>query len=200
MEPREHQKKVILDATLKTIAKNKLSGTRMRYIAKLAGMSQGNLHYYFPNKKGLILDLLDYMLEHFISDRAELLPDEAISPTKKLRELLNQKGNRILFQTDFMLVFYDLWVLGTKDPKVREKMAEQYEVWRRDIELVVQDGVKQGDFDPRFADQIPKLLVSLMEGAALQYLIDPDHFDLEAYFTAAHEMTLRLLGVEIVPA
>jgi hypothetical protein len=48
-------------------------------------------------------------------------------------------------------------------------------------------------FDARQAALIPNLLVALMEGAALQYLIDGDAVDLEAYFATAHEMIMRLL-------
>jgi TetR/AcrR family transcriptional regulator len=182
--PRE----AILEGTLTTIAESKLSGTRMRRIADHAGMSQGNIHYYFPSKRLLIVELLDYMLEFAVDDRADSLRSESLSPTEKLKLFLDQKLVSLRDRQDYMLVFYDLWVEGTKNREIRQKMIEQYNVWRRDIAEVVRQGVQDGVFDPEAARHIPELLVSIMEGGSLQYLIDPENFDVEGHFEAAFQL------------
>ncbi len=187
------RRKEILQATLEAIDECKISGAHLRDIASRAGISQGHLHYYYPSKQELFLDLLDYLLECFVEERRDVMLNCEIEPVPKLAFFLKQDMDVIRRKRD-MNVFYDFWVQGTRDPAIRQKIQELYGRWRDDIRSVVQKGVDAGAFSPRHADLIPFLLVSLMEGAALQHLIDEEAFDLEAYFAAAQDMVLKLLG------
>jgi AcrR family transcriptional regulator len=183
----------ILRAALETIAEKKISGTRMRLIAERAGMSQGNLHYYFPTKTDLFLALLDDMLAQFVEEREAWLTASEQGPPEKLAAFIAQKEQLLLGNRSLMQAYYDFWVRGTADPAVRAQFQHMYDTWRADIERVVQEGVAQGVFDPRGAPEAPALLVALMEGAAMQYLIDSERFNLHAHFRAAKEMVFRLL-------
>jgi TetR/AcrR family transcriptional regulator len=182
----------ILQATLEAIDECKISGAHLRDIASRAGISQGHLHYYYPSKQELFLDLLDYLLECFVEERRDVMLNGGVKPLPKLSFFLKQEIDVIQRKRD-MNVFYDFWVQGTRDPAIRTKIQGLYGRWREDIRAVVDEGVKAGVFSPRHADLIPSLLVSLMEGAALQYLIDEEAFDLEVYFAAAQDMVLKLL-------
>ena len=64
--------KKILDAAMKVVAREKISGTRMHMIAKEANMSQANLHYYFSTKNDIMIALLDNIQEEFSNDRKKL--------------------------------------------------------------------------------------------------------------------------------
>jgi hypothetical protein len=92
-----------------------------------------------------------------------------------------------------MYAFYDFWVQGTAEEEIRAMIQKMYRRWREDIRGVVGEGLEAGDFDPAGAKHVPMLMVSLMEGAALQYLIDGEGVDLDAYFDAAWEMVEGLL-------
>ena len=89
--PRGAPERRILNATLATIARNKISGTRTREIAQLAGMSQGNLHYYFPSKADLFLALLNDMLEAFVDERAAEVSSSNLDPLTKLEAFFGQE-------------------------------------------------------------------------------------------------------------
>ena len=187
--PRE----AILEAALQIIAENTISRTRMRQIADRAGMSQGNLHYYFPSKAALFQSLLDDMLAMFSEERRSQLADSDLPTERKLECFLDQMKGILLERRHLMDVYYDFWVQGTRDPKIRRKMQGMYARYRKDIAGVVEEGVQSGAFDPTHAPLIPALLVSLMQGATLQYLMDEEAFDLDAYFDAAHTLILKLL-------
>jgi TetR/AcrR family transcriptional regulator len=184
----------ILDATLATLAKHKISGTRMRLIAKKAGMSQGNLHYYFPKKADLYMALIDDMLDHFVHARVHALEDKELGPEKKLAIFFDQMKNILLSESHRMFVFYDFWVQGTSDRQIRSKIQHMYATWRSDIAAVVQQGVREETFDQAQADIIPHVMVSLMEGAALQHLIDEQAVDLDDYFARAQETVFSMLN------
>lgn len=186
----------ILDAALDTIAEHKISGTRMRHIAEKAGMSQGNLHYYFPTKMDLFCALLNDMLAGFVSERKRDVADESLAPEHVLGVFFHQEQEILEQRAKVMNVFFDFWVQGTRDPTICEQIWVMYQAWRRDIERVVQRGIKKGVFDPTHASQVPALMVAIMDGGALQYLIQREAFDLEEYLTSAYEMILRLLVVQ----
>jgi TetR/AcrR family transcriptional regulator len=183
-EPGSPQRR-ILDAALETIAEDKISGTRMRRIADRAGMSQGNLHYYFPSKAELFSALLEDMLASFVEDRERELLKGDMSPLKKLELFFDQMCHIILERRRQMYAFYDFWVQGTADDEIRRMIQKMYARWRDDIRQVIEQGVEQGVFEASAADGVPPLMVSLMEGAALQCLIDGEGLDLEAYFERA---------------
>lgn len=184
----------IIDAALETIAEQNISGTRMRHIAKNAGMSQGNLHYYFPTKADLYRALLEDMLRVFVSDREQDIDNSSLSPKEALAVFFSQEEEILERRSNMMNVFFDFWVQGTRDPEIRKQIQGMYAAWRRDLSKVVSRGVEQGVFDSRYAELVPGLVVSLMDGGALQYLIERKNFDLKAYLTSAYEMVLRMLG------
>lgn len=186
----------ILDAALEVIARDKISGTRMRAIAEQAEMSQGNLHYYFDSKADLFSAVLEDMLGTFVRDREGQLLNRGLSPARKLRLFFDQMQGILLNQRGHMYAFYDFWVQGTADEEIRAMIQRMYRRWREDLRGVAQEGSEAGDFDPAGANQIPTLMVSLMEGAALQYLIDGDAVGLDEYFDAAWEMVEALLRGE----
>ncbi|HZQ06330.1 MAG TPA: TetR family transcriptional regulator [Anaerolineae bacterium] len=183
----------ILDATLETIAQRGLEATRMRQIAANAGLSQPSLHYYFNTKDQLIVQLLERLLTEFLRGRNELLR-AAEGSMPKLRVLLDQQKRIITEDKDRLEVYYDFWVQATKRPLVRKKIAEMYEHWRRDIEQIIGEGVKQGTFRADRASQAPFMLVSLFQGAALQSIIDRPRFDLDAYFAQVEDLIVNYLG------
>ena len=185
-------RQTIIDASFSVIAKNKISGTNLRQIAKQAEISLGTLHYYFPSKAELLLALLDYMRDLFREGQRGIT-EQILTPSEKLfRFYLQEK--LFLDEKRLMLeVFFDFWSQGLQDPEIQSRIQAIYNKWRQDIEIVVAEGVQSGDFTPGIAPMIPSLMVATMEGAALQYLIDNSVFDLETYFATSYQMILGLV-------
>lgn len=187
------RRKQILDAAFKSIAERSLESTRMRHIAKVAGISQPSLHYYFDTKDKLIIALLDRLLAEFKEGRAERL-EAATGPLDKLRVLLEQQKRIIIKKSDTLEVYYDFWVQATKRSPVRKKIQQMYANWRADLCQIVDEGVAQGLFRADRASAAPAMLISIFQGAALQSIIDPNDFDLEQYFEQADQFLVSFLG------
>ncbi len=187
--PRQH----ILEAAMAVIARHKISGTRMRQIAQQAGISQGTLHYHFASKAELLLALLDEMERSFDEDRRRRLAASALEPQEMLRVFCEQQRWILTQQRELEETFFDFWGQGVIDPLIRPKIQWMYEVWRQDIAATVERGVQEGVFSPRYAHLVPAIFVSLMEGAALQYLIDEGVFDLDEYLNLTYDLILTLL-------
>jgi TetR/AcrR family transcriptional regulator len=187
-------RQAIIDASFTVIARNKISGTNLREIAKQAGISLGTLHYYFPSKAELLLALLDYMREIFSEGQREI-SERPLTQLEKLYHFFLQEKRYLVEQRQMLEVFFDFWSQGLQDSDIQFRIQLIYDRWRQDIEAVVVEGVQTGEFDPQVAPMIPALMVATMEGAALQYLMDNSVFDLDEYFETSHKMMMRLVGV-----
>jgi len=69
----EEKKNKILGTALEEFASNGFDGSSINRISKMAGLSAGNLYYYFENKEDLYLTVVDYVFNTFkkSDDRAE---------------------------------------------------------------------------------------------------------------------------------
>jgi TetR/AcrR family transcriptional regulator len=188
LPPREK----ILIATFDTILEDQISGTRLRKIAEKAGIAQGHLHYYFASKDELLHELLDHIIESFAEERQGLLEDTSKGPLEKLKVVLDYKASGIKGRAND-LVLFDFWVHSAGNETLRKDFDRFYRPWREIICAIIQQGVESGEFGPQNTDIIPSYIISLMDGAALQYLIDDQAFDLEAYFDKAGEIIADLL-------
>jgi len=182
----------ILDAALEAIAQHKISGTRVRLIADQAGISHGHLHYYFNSKKELILDLLDSIIESLFNSRKEALKSSEAEDLDKLDIFFEQKRESII-QKKIPAALFDFWVQGTIDETIRKKMQTSYLGWSGDIKELLEKAAAKGTVSEKYIDMIPYLMISIMDGAAIQYLLNEESFDLEKYFELSSEIIHKLL-------
>lgn len=185
--------KKILDATLETIAREKISGTRMHLIAKEAGMSQSNLHYYYPTKNELLISLLDEIQESFSKKRVESVDIKNKSFEENLSGLFKEKKDVIINDKKIDYAQFDYWVQGTVNPEIRSKFQKTFDEWRFDINEVLQESKSYSETDSQYLDMLPFIIVSLMMGASMQYLIDEGKFDIDEYFNVAKKMIIDFI-------
>ncbi|MDC7235520.1 MAG: TetR/AcrR family transcriptional regulator [Spirochaetales bacterium] len=182
----------IMQAAMDVLAREKISGTRMRHISEEAGMSQGILHYYFHTKKELLSKLLDYILQQFKKERDRDFAESDGSPAGKIHAFFVEKS-RSIRNKKLEYIQFDFWVQGTSDAELKEKIQKSYMNWRYNLYEVIQEGVTAGEFNSERAEGAPALIVSLLMGAAVQYLIDESAFALEDYMGRAEDMVLDYL-------
>lgn len=79
----------IMDAALQLFSRNGVSGTSVEQVAELADVSKTNLLYYFSNKEQLYLDVINRLLEVWLSPlqafSVEQEPIEAIANYIKVK-------------------------------------------------------------------------------------------------------------------
>lgn len=180
--------KKILDATLEVIAREKISGTRMRLIAQEAEMTQSNLHYYFPTKKDLFIALLDNIQDWFSNNRKRHVDPEKKPFSDNLHAIFEEKKDVILNNKKLDYVQFDYWVQGTVNPEIRADFQKTFDIWRKDITAILNQADSADESRSNCSEMLPYLMVSLMMGASMQYLIDEGKFDLDQYFALAEEM------------
>ena len=171
----------IMDAALKVVSQNTISGTRTAMIAEEAGMTPSNLHYYYKSKDEILNDLRTKVFtETFRDPMAGDIP-EPQNISEALDYFFLDKIDYILRRKEYDYVQMDFWVQAHVDKETGRLMTEGYEAWLTEIrERVIEPfaGDQIPDFDK---DLMAHLIISMMQGASIQYHLKS--FNLMGYFS-----------------
>lgn len=189
-------KKNILDAAMKVVAREKISGTRMHMIAKETDKSQANLHYYFPTKNDIMIALLDEIQKQFSENRKGYIDLDNKDVFENIRGFFEQKKDDILNNKELDYIQLDYWVQGTVNEEIRKRFQKTFNIWRNSISEVLKKGKFKDNVDDDCKSMLPFIMVSLMLGASLQYLIDEGKFDLKKYFDISEQFIGQYLKKE----
>lgn len=178
----------ILDAAFDVLQERTISGVRMALVADRAGLFQSNIHYYYKSKRELLLAVQKKVLRHCIELRRALGGADG-TLAEQLEAFWGQKKDFILCEPKYDYAELDFWSQSRVDQAMRTEVIASFSNWRREI----------GDMLARFCAHIPAhrrdllaaVMVSMMEGATLQYLVDPNVFDLDEYFSYCSEIVLK---------
>lgn len=184
----------ILDAALDVIRTHSISGTRISLVAERAGLFQSNIHYYFKSKRDLLFAVLQRTYHRCHNIRRELRKDAEYTLEEQLDIFFAQKKQFILYETQYDYAELDFWALSRLDPEVKALFCASFRGWREEIVRVIARYAPHVSHERR--DYLAALMVSMMEGATLQYLVDEDAFQLDAYFDSCRNMILTQLKTE----
>lgn len=184
--PEEERRTQILGAAVEVAAADRLDGLTVRKVAEAAHLSPGLVFFHFGSKEQLLLDLLDRVLEEIIGRRPPEDAAGAPSARDALLAYARRELERLPGEREFVELFFDFWVMGTRHPDVRQRMGDAMAAYRASFEplatrIVAEeaarfDGVPPGD--------VARIIVSFVQGTAFQAVLEPDHFDVDALMVA----------------
>ncbi|MDO4556254.1 MAG: TetR/AcrR family transcriptional regulator [Lachnospiraceae bacterium] len=170
----------ILDAALEVVQERTISGTRMHHIAEKADVVQSNVHYYYKTKKDLLKALQEKVLRHCLDIRKKERESIDDSFEAQMEVFIKQKRFFILEDQKYDYAELDFWMQGRIEDNIKEDFQKSFRIWRGEIREVISRFFPE--LDKEKLEYFPYMIVSLLEGASIQYLIDPEAFDLEKYF------------------
>jgi hypothetical protein len=141
----------------------------------------------FDTRDKLFVAALDYLLERFRAGSSRAL-SAAVAPDDRLRAWLDHQ--RSLLQTDrgSLEVYYDYWNQGTRREPVRDKLNQMYTAWRQEIAGLLDASGATGRLPAEEAAALPSAVMALVQGAALQLIMNPEALEVEAYFRLLRRM------------
>jgi AcrR family transcriptional regulator len=184
----KEQNKRIMNAALDVVNKQTIAGTRMHLIAERAKMVQSNVHYYYKTKNELMGALQEYIFEECYDARRKEKKHSKDTLESQLNVFINQKKRLILTKHKYDFAEIDFWVQSKSNDEIHEKFDESYTKWRREIREVLEKYCPW--LDETSKEILPYTLVSLLQGATIQYLINKEEFDIEGYFEQCKQMIL----------
>ena len=154
-------------------------------------MLQSNVHYYYKTKDDLMLALQDKVLDkcHEIRDELSAKADDTLE--SQLDVFIGQKKNFILENKRYDYAEMDFWQQGRINEEMRKRFADSYCGWRNDILDMLDRYVPKLTSSMR--QYIPAYVVSFLEGATIQYLMDSDSMDIDGYFEFGKQTILNIL-------
>ena len=142
--------------------------TSLAQIRKLARVNSGSLHYFFPSKEDLLAAVLEKYKAMFWLQVLEPAYQDMSDPIEQIFAILN--GYRKLLRAmDFQLgcpIGNLALEVSNNHPKIRHLIAENFEVWRGEIEDLIDEA---SDRFPAKTKPTPlaRFVIATMEGAVM---------------------------------
>lgn len=182
----------ILKAALKVVNEKTINGTRMHLIAAKADMGQSNVHYYYKTKDELMLSLQERVLQKCYEIRAQDIKKSKDTLESQLHIFFQQKKLLISKKKEYDFAEMNFLVQGKINAEIHDRFVDSYEQWRDDIRAVI---VKYcPEISQRDKDIIPYMVVSLLQGASVQALVDFKDFEMDLYFENCESMLLNYIN------
>lgn len=187
----EKPEEKILDAALEVVIEKTICGTRMHLIADRAGMVQSNLHYYYKTKNDLMLALQKKVLKRCLEIRERLKMDAKNTLEEQLDIFIKQKLEFIVNEQEYDYAEIDFWVQGHINNEIQAAFAASFEGWRKEIGEMLDKYAP--DLPGEKREYLPYLIVSVLEGASIQYLIHKGRFKAEEYFKFCKSIIVKTI-------
>jgi AcrR family transcriptional regulator len=101
----------------------------MRKVANLAGLTLGNLQYYFPSKEALVNTLLDNCIQGYLDRFERIRAHAGTDPEEQFRSLI--KDILLDLNTKKTTVFFpEVWSLANHDKTTSKSLDNMYQKYR----------------------------------------------------------------------
>ncbi|MBN4081292.1 TetR/AcrR family transcriptional regulator [Caldithrix abyssi] len=168
---------LILHAAITVFAKDGLEKGKIADIAKEAGIGKGTVYEYFRSKEEIFLAIEESLFLEFQAEFETLLATD-LSPAEKIEAIFVRTLEMNMRMGDAILIITELWAHSARwnwhsdDPSSLSIMYEQYKM---NIESILKDGVKAGEFREMNVKGISALLLASMDGLSWQYMMMKDN-------------------------
>lgn len=185
-DPRKNRR-LLVQATLDSVAEDGITDTTVTTIIKRAGLSRGMIHLHFGGKDGLLVAAAEAFAEHYFEEMQRQLALAGDAPEAVIQavvradlspEVMNERavaiwhGFRGESRTNPDIARYS----DTRDMRLRETIYQAF--------LTLLDG------DAHAANEVTLGTLAMLEGMWTDYLTHPDRFSRDT----AIRIIMRFLG------
>lgn len=152
----------ILHAAARVFRRRGLADAGMREIAEEAGLSPGNLYYYFDSKDELLLFCQERTLEHMLAavDAAKV---GARSSAEQLRAILRAHVHALLDELEGATAHLEVDALPAA---LRAPMIRKRDRYERALRALVAQGAARGEFAPCDASLVTRAMLGAVNWTA----------------------------------
>jgi len=183
----------IIDATIRVMATKGWNETSIDEITREAGVSRGLVAYHLKDKAQLLSGVLARCQDTYSATVAGAV---AASPDP-IQQIRNATRRAVLMARDDPAsyeVFMHFSASARSDPELAAQVRDLYRGFRRAIAEGIRRGQASGHFRPVDPDIAAARHVGAIIGLALQWLVDPEGFDLDAAAADAEDSIAAMLS------
>jgi AcrR family transcriptional regulator len=179
----------ILDAAKRILSEKGYSRLTLQAIEEESGEYRALVAYYFGSKQGLVEAIIDSLMDaedEVLRRRLE----EIEAPDERVRALIDEQ-RQISADWRGFRAFYELLPHIMRDDRLRDDLAASYAESRElDRQTLAAGRPVAADRD---LDKLAALSVAIVEGLAVQYAADREHFDHEGTYSLWEDMVRAYL-------
>jgi AcrR family transcriptional regulator len=178
-----------VEAAAAIIAEQGLQNLSLSEIEKRAGMSRGQLTYYFPSKESILLAVFDHLLQ-MTYQRIGTPPGTdcaKMSGWDWVHHLLDRIISQGPVNADFHALQYTFLSQISHREDFRKRLASLYEEWRTNLAAGLAKDADRSSSDPS-PRAIASIVQALLHGLAMQAAADPEAFDRHEMFDVCVRM------------
>jgi AcrR family transcriptional regulator len=184
----------IVQATIRCLAREGYAGLTMKKVSREARVSQGILHYYFADKRAILVAALEAVMADLDRRVAAAQARSGRDPEARLRALIRASLEAAREAREVWVVFVEFWGEMMHDARLREINAHLYVRMRRLIGALVVQGVRSGRFRRVDPEQAAAVILGLVDGVSLQVTFDPQAFSVAAAARVCEDALRRYLA------
>ena len=173
-----HAREELLTAALHVFARRGYEQAGVDEIATEAGYSKGALYWHFSGKEELLTTLLDERIDAPAREMVALL--QSAPPDRDMSvEAARAFARRLREQREAVLLDREYWSLAIRDPELRARYIARQTELRRALAGALQARMRHlGTPDlPMGAEQVARIVMSIIAGLATDELIEPGSVD-----------------------
>ncbi|HEV7678193.1 MAG TPA: TetR/AcrR family transcriptional regulator [Candidatus Dormibacteraeota bacterium] len=158
----------ILAAVLACLGEGGFDAVSMRAVAHRASVPLGSLHYYFRSKEEMVGAALARSVEATVAGVIAGV-DETDAPRGRLRALVVEALPRLCADPALVPVYIGFWSWCQKVPERRALYHQVSEGVHARLRMLVEEGVRGGDFHPGDPGVAATLVLSTLVGFLLDH-------------------------------
>lgn len=191
----EARRRQILDAAEKVFVKRGIDKARMDDIVQESGLSKGALYWYFKSKDAIVSALVGHVLISEMRE-AEALVHADGSATERLKLFIEYAVREYKRFEKVLPLAYEFVAHAARSKAVRETVILYFNRYKEILAEVIQQGIDNGEFQPRDPDTMAMSIISMYEGMAMLWFIEPELVDWDRMGTEPIDIMLAGLSVE----
>jgi len=186
-EERQYQ---ILEAAMEVFVLNGYANTRMDDIVSQSGLSKGALYHHYPSKKDLFIALIDhwevYCFPDFYSrNGGDRTASETLGDfSRALLDVFRDKKYVFLAEVEF-------WALSNQDKEINERSKSLYKKLLNLFELVLQKGVRTGEFKKIDTKAVSLIILTGFQGINWFCIFGEDQVSPESYIEEFMDILIK---------
>jgi AcrR family transcriptional regulator len=168
--------RTILEAARRLLADGGYEALTLSAIAAAADEPKASIGYYFGNKDGLLVALVDVLTHE--ANRALLDEAEGLPMGEQRLHALIDGEVRIADDVETFRSFFAILPYALRDERLRGRVAELYDGYRETVLRCV----AAADEEDLRRGMLPfaMLMIAIVDGLAIQHGLDPDGVDVRA--------------------
>jgi len=177
-ETPEVRRKLLIEATMRSIAKFGYAGTTIETICSEAQVSRGLINHHFGSKEELIRQSYKALRDEWVAATHGSVVDEFAEPEERLRALIRVSFGPTMFKQEYLGIWAGFWSAIGKSPALRKLNRELFDKDRETYQQIFEEiARKRGrTIDTRRA---ALSIIALIDGFWLEWCLDPKGFTAE---------------------